>query len=54
MSVENVELMRSAALQGIQLSFSPPTTFGRVENHTLGIVLDFDCEHSSSLVKTVS
>lgn len=54
MSSENMELMRRAAYNGIQLSFSSPIAFDRIENHTLGILLDFDCERSTNLLKTVS
>lgn len=46
--------MRQAAYHGIQLSYSLPSTFDRMENHTLGILLDFDCEQSLNLLKNVS
>lgn len=54
MSVENLELMRLAASQGIQLSISSPTAFSQMGNRTMGILLDSDCEQSSNLLKTVS
>lgn len=54
MSAENLELMRLAASQGIQMSFSSPTTFDQMGNRTTGILLDSDCKQSSNLLKTVS
>lgn len=54
MSAENLELMKLAASRGIQLSFSSPTTFGRMGNQTMGILLDSDCKQSSNLLKTVN
>lgn len=53
MSEEHLELMRLAASQGIQLSISPPNTFGQMENQTMGIFFDSDCKQSSDLLKNV-
>lgn len=50
MLIENVRMMKSAAAEGIQLSF--PTTFQN-ESYSVGILLNFDCPKSATLLKSV-
>lgn len=57
---ETAEILRKAATDGVQVSITDhsekwvfPFTFKLKTNSSLGILLDFDCEKSKSLLKNV-
>lgn len=58
MPVENVQIMKSAAAEGIQLSLFTSNkiwSFSTVQNESnlIGILFNFDCDGSANLLKSV-